>query len=88
MANTAAYSGLRWGEIAALTVPQVDTAAHVISVDRKVVEVAGHLYIEAPKNRKPRQTISPRTTPSCPARKYDWPGGLWFLGVRRLVCTR
>jgi integrase len=27
MANTAAYSGLRWGEIAALTVPQVDTAA-------------------------------------------------------------
>jgi integrase len=26
MANTAAYSGLRWGEIAAVTVPQVDTA--------------------------------------------------------------
>jgi hypothetical protein len=27
MASTAAYSGLRWGEIAAVTVPQVDTAA-------------------------------------------------------------
>ena len=64
MANTAAYSGLRWGEIAALTVPQVDTAARVISVDRKVVEVAGHLYAEAPKNRKRRQTIYPRTTPA------------------------
>jgi len=64
MANTAAYSGLRWGEIAALTVPQVDPAARVISVDRKVVEVAGHLYVEAPKNRKRRQTIYPRTTPS------------------------
>jgi hypothetical protein len=50
MANVAAYSGLRWGEIAALTVPQVDTVARVITVDRKVVEVAGHLYVEAPKN--------------------------------------
>src|ERR1035438_5527339 len=47
--STAAYSGLRWGELTALTVPQVDTAARVITVDRKVVEVAGHLYIEAPK---------------------------------------
>jgi integrase len=64
MATIAAYSGLRWGEIAALTVPQVDTAARVITVDRKVVEVAGHLYVEAPKNRKRRQTIYPRLTPA------------------------
>jgi integrase len=63
MANTAAYSGLRWGELTALTIPQVDTAARVIAVDRKVAEVAGHLYMEAPKNRKLRQTIYPRTTP-------------------------
>jgi integrase len=35
----------------------------VITVDRKVVEVAGHLYIEAPKNRKFRRTIYPRRTP-------------------------
>jgi hypothetical protein len=34
----------------------------VISVDRKVVEVAGHLYVEAPKNRKYRRTIYPRRT--------------------------
>ncbi len=64
MANTAAYSGMRWGEIAALTVPQVDTAARVIMVDRKVIEVAGHLYVEAPKNRKRRQTVYPRRAPS------------------------
>ena len=64
MANVAAYSGLRWGEIAALTVPHADTAARVITVDRKVIEVAGHLYVEAPKNRKRRRTIYPRTTPS------------------------
>jgi len=64
MANTAAYSGLRWGELTALTIAQIDTAARVITVDRKVVEVAGHLYIEAPKNRKFRRTIYPRRTPA------------------------
>ena len=64
MAHTAAYSGLRWGELTALGAGQVDTGARVITVDRKVVEVAGHLYIEAPKNRKFRRTIDPRRTPS------------------------
>ena len=63
MANVAAYSGLRWGELTALTIGQVDTAARVIAVDRKVVEVAGHLYVEAPKCRKYRKTIYPRRTP-------------------------
>ncbi len=64
MASTAAYSGLRWGELIALTVPQVDQDARVITVDRKVVEVAGHLFLEAPKNRKHRKTIYPRRTPA------------------------
>jgi len=64
MANTAAYSGLRWGELTALTIPQVDQAARVITVDRKVVEVCGQLYLEAPKNRKHRRTIYPRRTPA------------------------
>ena len=63
MANIAAYSGLRWGELAALTIRQVDTGTRVITVDRKVVEVAGHLYVEAPKCRKFRRTIYPRRTP-------------------------
>jgi integrase len=63
MANTAAYSGLRWGELIALTAAQIDQNARVITVDRKVVEVAGHLFAEAPKNRKHRKhrkTIYPR----------------------------
>jgi integrase len=64
MAATAAYSGLRWGELTALTSAQIDPAARVIAVDRKVIEVAGHLYLEAPKNRKRRRTIYPRTTPA------------------------
>jgi hypothetical protein len=63
MAYAAAYSGLRWGELAALCVGKVDHAARVITVDRKVVEVAGHLYVEAPKNRKYRSTIYPRRAP-------------------------
>jgi integrase len=64
MASTAAYSGLRWGELTALTIPQIDPAGRIITVDRKVVEVAGHLYVEAPKNRKYRRTIYPRRTPA------------------------
>jgi integrase len=64
MACTAAYSGLRWGELTALTIRQVDQAARVITVDRKVIEVGGKMYLEAPKNRKQRRTIYPRTTPA------------------------
>ena len=64
MAHTAAYTGLRWGELAALTADQINPAARVITVDRKVAEIAGHLYLEAPKNRKRRQTIYPRATPA------------------------
>ena len=63
MACTAAYSGLRWGELAALAIGQVSQARREIYVNRKVVEVCGHLYIEAPKNRKFRRTIYPRLTP-------------------------
>ena len=64
MANTAAYTGLRQGELFALTAAQVAPAARVITVDRKVVEVAGTLYLEAPKGRKRRSTIYPARTPA------------------------
>ena len=50
MAHVAAYTGLRWGELTALTAAQVDSAGREITVGRKVIEVAGHLYVEAPKN--------------------------------------
>ena len=64
MANTAAYTGLRQGELFALTAAQIAPAARVITVDRKVVEVAGTLYLEAPKGRKRRSTIYPARTPA------------------------
>ena len=63
MANVAAYAGLRQGELFALTAGQVATDARVITVDRKLIEVAGHLYVEAPKCRKFRSTIYPVRTP-------------------------
>jgi integrase len=42
---------------------QVHPGTRAITVDRKVVEVSGHQYVEAPKNRKYRRTIYPRRTP-------------------------
>jgi integrase len=64
MVNFAAYTGLRWGELIALTAGQVNQAQRVVTVDGKVVEVRGHLFVEAPKNRKRRRTIYPRITPA------------------------
>jgi integrase len=64
MACTAAYTGLRQGELFALTAAQIDPAARVIDVDRKVIEVAGQLTGGAPKGRKRRKTIYPARTPA------------------------
>jgi hypothetical protein len=75
MALTAAYTGLRWGELAALTAAQLDQARRVITVDRKVVEVAGHLFVEAPKNRKLRRTIYPAPPPPATLSPAAWPTG-------------
>jgi hypothetical protein len=61
MANFAAYTGLRWGELAALTTSQISAAARTVDVDRKVIEIGGKLYLEAPKGRKRRRTIYPPT---------------------------
>ncbi|MGH3221499.1 MAG: tyrosine-type recombinase/integrase [Streptosporangiaceae bacterium] len=63
MANTAAYSGLRQGELFALTAGQIDPGSRVIDVDRKVIEVAGTLLTGLPKGCKRRKTIYPARTP-------------------------
>jgi integrase len=64
MACFAAYTGLRWGELAAMTTGQIDAVARVVTVDRKVIEVGGQLYAEAPKGRKSRRTMYPCRTPA------------------------
>lgn len=63
MASFAAYTGLRWGELAALTITQIDQATRTVTVDRKVIEIGGKLHTEPPKGRKRRRTIYPRRTP-------------------------
>jgi integrase len=63
MACFAAYTGLRWGELAALTAAQIDPAARVVTVDRKVIEIGGRQYVEPPKCRKQRRTIYPCRAP-------------------------
>ena len=59
MAYTAAHTGLRRGETAALTVSQIDPTDRVITVDRKIIEIGDTLHLEAPKGRKKRRTIYP-----------------------------
>jgi hypothetical protein len=59
-----AYSGLRWGEMAALTADRVDPARRCITVDRQVVETRHNLSLGPPKNRCRRTTMYPARTPS------------------------
>ena len=64
MACFAAYTGLRWGELAALTIGQINPAARTVTVDRKVIEIGGTLYVEAPQG--PRNSGAPSTPPAPP----------------------
>jgi integrase len=63
MATTAAYTGLRQGELFALTLWQITPGRRVIDVDRKVIEVSGTLLTGPPKGSKRRTTIYPVHTP-------------------------
>ena len=59
-----AYSGLRWGEMAALTADRVDPVRRRIVVDRQVVEGRHGLVLAPPKNRRRRTTMYPARTPA------------------------
>src|SRR5690606_6314895 len=55
---TAAFAGLRWGEVAGLCVDAVDLDAGVVRVIRTVTEVAGHTEFKPfPKSRAGRRTV-------------------------------
>jgi integrase len=58
-----AYSGMRWGEHAALRADRVDTARRRIAVHRQLVEVGGRLQPALPKGRRRRSTVYPAVTP-------------------------
>ena len=56
-----AHCGLRWSELAALRVCDVDLAAHRLSVVERTTEIGGRLNTAAPKSKKARQVAIPRT---------------------------
>ena len=58
-----AYSGLRWGEHAALTADRIEAPLRSITVDRQVLETRHGLKLSAPKGRKRRITMYPARTP-------------------------
>jgi integrase len=58
-----AYSGLRWGEMAALTADRLDPTRRRISVDRQLIETRRELKLGPPKNRRRRITMYPARTP-------------------------
>jgi integrase len=58
-----AYSGLRWGEHAALTADRVDPARRRITVDRQIIETRSALKLTPPKGQRPRITMYPALTP-------------------------
>jgi integrase len=58
-----AYSGLRWGEHAALTADRLEPVLRRIVVDRQVIETRHHLALSPPKNRRRRATMYPARTP-------------------------
>lgn len=58
-----AYSGLRWGEQAALTADRVDAARRRMVVDRQVLETRRDLKLAPPKSRRRRTTMFPARTP-------------------------
>ena len=57
MVFAAAYSGLRWGELAGLRRRDVDFDRNRISVTRKLGEVNGQLSFSAPKSAAGRRTV-------------------------------
>ncbi len=55
-----AYTGLRWGEVAALRVRRVDLLRRRIEVAESVVDVDGRLLFGTPKNHQTRSVPVPR----------------------------
>ena len=56
-----AYCGLRWSELAALRVRDVDLVARRLSVVERTTEIGGRLDTAAPKSKRARQVAIPRT---------------------------
>ena len=59
-----AYTGLRWGEHAALTADRLNPPRRSILVDRQVIETRHEVKLSTPKSRRARTTMYPARTPA------------------------
>ena len=57
--RTLAYTGLRWGELAGLHGPDVDTVGRRISVNRNAVQVGSRIVVGTPKTHELRTVPMP-----------------------------
>lgn len=78
-----AYTGIRWGEMIALRVRDVDTTRHRLSIERNAVEVGTEIYIGSPKNHERRsvpyiEMLDPLFDKACAGKP---PEALIFPGV-------
>ena len=62
--HLSAYSGLRFGELAALRVDCIDAASRQLRVARQASEVFGKIVEVCPQRRETRTAIYPAVTPS------------------------
>lgn len=58
MVLTAAYTGLRFGELAALKVERLNKRKRILRVEETLAEVKGALSFKEPKSRASRRTVS------------------------------
>lgn len=58
MVLTAAYSGLRFGELCALRVDRLDALRRMIRVEESLAEVRSRFIFKAPKSEASRRTVS------------------------------
>jgi hypothetical protein len=92
MANTAAYSGLRWGELTALTIAQVDPAARVIAVDRAAGTNPLGLVFPSPAGKHWRSSnfnrnVLKRAYLAAGWRDEHGSGGWTWHSLRHVFCT-
>ncbi len=57
--NLLAYTGLRWGELAALSVGSVDMLRHRLQITQALAEADGRLNWKSPKDHEPRSVPFP-----------------------------
>lgn len=81
---TGAYTGARFGELAALRVDDFDTASDHLQVVRTLSEVNGHLHFGEPKTRAARRRV---TLPSWLSDALNEHIERWPPGDRDLIFT-